>query len=444
MSVDRDTIAAIATPPGVGGIGVVRISGSAAADIATAMIGGLPPARCAVLRDIRDGDDSVIDRGLVLHFPGPASFTGEDVLELQAHGGPVVLDMILRRALQLGARHARPGEFSERAFLNNRIDLVQAEAIADLIEAGSEAAARAAQRSLEGALSDQVNVLAELLTELRMHVEAAVDFPDDDIDHLADEVLTGRFERLTGVLAALRDEARQGRLLTEGLRVVIAGRPNVGKSSLLNALAGSDAAIVADLPGTTRDVLRERMVVHGIPLHIADTAGLREGGDAIEREGMRRARAELEVADLALYVTDRWPLSADDAAFRDALPSRIATLTVRSKQDLSEAAPFVADDAVSVSVKTGAGLDALRDAIARLAGRRTEGSSTLSARRRHVDALTRVAWHIEEARSQLESRQGELVAEELRQAQRMLGEITGEVTADDLLGRIFAGFCIGK
>jgi tRNA modification GTPase len=444
MSIDNDTIVAVATPPGVGGIGVVRVSGPGTNKLAEALLGDLPPARRAALRDFLDADGCTIDRGLALFFPGPASFTGEDVLELQGHGGPVVLDLIAARAMALGARPARPGEFSERAFLNGRLDLTQAEAIADLIDAGSEAAARAAMRSLDGAFSEQVGAIGDQLTELRVYIEATIDFAEEEIDHLADEALVVRFEQLTSGVASLREQAGQGRLLTEGLRVVIAGRPNVGKSSLLNALAGSEAAIVADLPGTTRDVLRERIVVHGIPLHVSDTAGLREGGDVIEQEGMRRARAELTAADLALYVSDRWPLTADDAAFRDALPSKIKAITVRSKVDLADEGSWATEDAVAISTKTGDGLDALRDIIAKLAGQNQEGSSTLSARRRHVDALARVSEYIDAAHTQLEARQGELVAEELRQAQRVLGEITGEVTADDLLGRIFANFCIGK
>jgi tRNA modification GTPase len=444
MRLERDTIVAVATPPGVGGIGVVRISGPDTCRVAEALLGSLPKARHAALRDFLDADGSTIDRGLALYFPGPASFTGEDVLELQGHGGPVVLDLIVARALALGARAARPGEFSERAFLNGQLDLTQAEAIADLIDAGSEAAARAAMRSLDGAFSDQVGTLSDQLTELRVYIEAAIDFAEEEIDHLADEALVVRFDQLSASLTALRDQAGQGRLLTEGLRVVIAGRPNVGKSSLLNALAGSEAAIVTDLPGTTRDVLRERIVVHGIPLHVSDTAGFRDGGDVVEQEGMRRAKAELTAADLALYVSDRWPLTDDDAAFRDALPARAAALTVRSKVDLTDEGAWVTPDAIAVSTKTGEGLDALRDAIARLAGQNQEGSSTLSARRRHVDALARVSEYVDSAHEQLEARQGELVAEELRQAQRVLGEITGEVTADDLLGHIFASFCIGK
>jgi tRNA modification GTPase len=444
MALDQDTIVALATPPGVGGIGVVRISGPATPAIGAALLGALPSPRHAALRDFLDPDGDSIDRGLALYFPAPASFTGEDVLELQGHGGPVVMDLLVRRVLSLGARAARPGEFSERAFLNDRLDLTQAEAVADLIEAGSEAAARAAMRSLDGAFSSQVGVLNDQLTELRVYAEAAIDFAEEEIDHLGDEALGVRFEQLTNSLATLRDQAGQGRLLTEGLKVVIAGRPNVGKSALLNALAGTEAAIVTDLPGTTRDVLRERIVVHGIPLHVADTAGLRDGGDAIEREGMRRAQAELAAADLALYVTDRWPLTDDDAAFRDALPSRIPALTVRNKVDLTDAGAWAEPEAVGLSAKTGAGMDALRDTIARLAGQHSEGSSTLSARSRHVDALERVQQYLAGARDQLDARQGELLAEELRQAQRVLGEITGEVTADDLLGKIFASFCVGK
>lgn len=441
-----ETIAAIATPPGVGGIAVLRVSGPRAGPIAASILGRVPEPRRAVLREFLDAQGELVDRGIAIFAPAPGSFTGEDVLELQGHGGPVVMDLLLRAALEAGARMARPGEFSERAFLNGKLDLAQAEAVADLIAAGSEAAARAALRSLEGALSQAVTALADQLTELRVHVEAAIDFPEEEVDHLSEGPLAERMAGVHRAMTQLLIDTNQGRLLTEGLKVVIAGRPNVGKSSLLNALAGSEAAIVTDQPGTTRDVLRESIVVHGIPLHLADTAGLRDGGDPIEREGMRRTQRELEQADVALYVTDRWPLTDDDAAVRAALPSRLPPITVRSKCDLAPEDEYMGDEveAVAVSALTGAGLDALRDTISRVAGQHSEGGSTLSARRRHVDALERCSRHVAAAEVQLKDRQGELMAEELRQAQRVLGEITGEVTPDDLLGRIFASFCIGK
>ncbi len=441
-----DTIAAIATPPGRGGIGVVRLSGPQAFPIAAQLAGPLPPPRQAALRDFRAADGSVIDQGLLLCFPAPRSFTGEDVVELHGHGGPVVLDMLLSRCLALGARLARPGEFSERAFLNDRLDLAQAEAIADLIEAGSRQAARAAQRSLQGAFSRAVSELVEGLTELRVWVEAALDFPEEEIDFLADEGLQARLAELRQALAALRRRARQGSLLREGLQLVIAGRPNAGKSSLLNLLAGRDAAIVTHLPGTTRDPLHEPIQIDGLPLHVVDTAGLRDTDDPVEQEGVRRAWRELARADLVLHVVDAtlgWQAADADIATR--LPEGVPVLRVFNKIDRSGDAPGRRDGAVYLSARDGRGLTALHEALKAQAGYAAAGEDVILARRRHLDALQRAAEALARADRQLrERRAGELLAEELRLAQDALGEITGRVRPDELLGRIFSSFCIGK
>lgn len=444
----RDTIAAVATPPGAGGVGVLRVSGPAVPALAHDLLGRTPRPRHAHLAAFRDADGSVLDRGLLLYFPAPHSYTGEAVLELHAHGSPVVLDLLLRRVCALGARPARAGEFSERAFLNGKLDLAQAEAVADLIAAGSEAAARAALRSLEGAFSTRVQALLGALTRLRVHVEAAIDFPEEEIDFLADPAIATQLEALRADLGALLAEARRGVRLADGLHVAIVGRPNAGKSSLLNALAASERAIVTDIPGTTRDVLRERVQLDGIELTLADTAGLRDSGDAVEREGMRRARAELERADLALLVSDAAHAEAD-LALLAALPPEVARVVVVNKIDLDGAAPRreVRGRAVWLwlSALTGAGLALLREELKRHAGLGEGAAGAFSARTRHVLALERVAAHLEAAALTLsETRAGELAAEELRQAQRALGEITGEFTSDDLLGAIFASFCIGK
>ncbi|MEM9057165.1 MAG: tRNA uridine-5-carboxymethylaminomethyl(34) synthesis GTPase MnmE [Pseudomonadota bacterium] len=386
-----------------------------------------------------------LDRGLALWFSAPRSFTGEDVLELHGHGGPVVIDLVLRRVLELGARQAQPGEFSQRAFLNDRLDLAQAEAIADLIDSGSQQAARAAMRSLAGEFSERVHALVAEVTALRVYVEAAIDFPEEEVDFLADASLAARLQALTTRFAALEATARQGRLLRDGLTVVIAGPPNAGKSSLMNRLAGFDAAIVTDVPGTTRDMLRETIHLDGMPLHIVDTAGLREGGEAIEREGMRRARAAMRSADRVLIVHDA---SAPEELV-DELPDGVPVTHVRNKIDLTGEAAGAGDDGKSatlrVSAKTGTGLDALRAHLRECAGYLGGDAGVLSARRRHTDALDAAAAHVREAYSQLtDAGAGELAAEELRLAQERLGTITGTVTSDALLGEIFASFCIGK
>lgn len=450
MNATRDTIAALATPPGRGGIGVIRVSGSLAASIAREILGEVPRPRRAVIRPFRDADGNTLDQGLALYFVAPASFTGEDVLELHGHGGPVVMDMLLARTLQLGARVAEAGEFSRRAFLNDKLDLAQAEAIADLIDSGSVEAARAALRSMQGEFSVAVNSLTEAVTETRMHVEAAIDFPEEEIDFLADASLRARIDGAIELCAQIAVKARQGALLREGMTVVIAGRPNAGKSSLLNRLAGYDAAIVTAIPGTTRDVLRERIAIDGMPLHIADTAGLRDEADIVEAEGIRRARQEMTRADRILYVVDA-KLRPDPAEIERELanlPKDVPVTVVINKIDLLAMTSRYEQSQpprLYVSAITGEGVDLLREHLKECMGFQGADSGTVSARRRHLDALARADRHLHEARRQLlDRRAGELMAEELRQAQQALAEITGEFTSDDLLGRIFSTFCIGK
>ncbi|TAM63788.1 MAG: tRNA uridine-5-carboxymethylaminomethyl(34) synthesis GTPase MnmE [Rhodanobacter sp.] len=442
-----DTIAAIASAPGAAGVGVVRVSGPAVPAIARTLLGRAPRPRHAHLLALRDADDALIDRGLLLHFPAPASYTGEHVLELQGHGSAVLLDALLRRVCQLGARLARPGEFTERAFLNGKLDLAQAEAVADLIAARSQAGARAALQSMEGVFSRKVEALLRDLIALRVHIEAAIDFPEEEIDFLADPAIGRRLDAVRAELADLLREAKRGLRLNDGLRVVIIGRPNAGKSSLLNALAGSDRAIVNAVAGTTRDVLRESLSLDGIALELADTAGLRETDDEVEREGVRRAQGELQRADVALLVTDAAHAGADVAWFA-ALPPSVERLVLINKIDLDSTAAHSEQRAgcrwLWASAKTGTGLDALRHELKQLAGAGS-GEGAFSARRRHVLALEQVAAQLDLAATALHAnRAGELAAEELRQAQHTLGEITGQYTSDDLLGAIFGSFCIGK
>ncbi len=445
-----DTIAAIATPPGRGGIGVVRLSGPRSAAIAKAVCGVLPAPRQALLRRFRSGAGEVLDQGIVLYFPAPQSFTGEDVVEFQGHGGPIVMDLLVARVLELGARLARPGEFSERAFLNDKLDLAQAEAIADLIASDTAAAARAALRSLQGAFSRQVNALVEALIALRVYVEAAIDFPEEEIDFLADGVIAARLAELRERLSALQATAGQGRLLRDGMTVVIAGRPNAGKSSVLNHLAGREAAIVTAVPGTTRDVLREHISLDGMPLHVIDTAGLRASDDPVEQEGIRRAWAEIERADrILLVVDDGLGWTAEDTVLQERLPANRPVTVLYNKIDLSGHPPLArqGDWATEIwlSAKTEAGLDLLRTHLQACMGYHGSGEGTFMARRRHLEALERAATALERATEQLRVfRAGELVAEELREAQQALAEITGQWTSEDLLARIFASFCIGK
>jgi len=453
MSPPPETIVATATPPGRGGLAVVRVSGSLSRRIALAILGLSPEPRVATYRRFLDAGGEAIDQGIALLFAGPNSFTGEDVLELHGHGGPVVVDLIVRRVLECGARLARPGEFTERAFLNDRIDLAQAEAVADLIDSATAAAARAALRSLRGEFSDEVRSLTEALIELRMFVEAAIDFPEEEIDFLSAGELAERLTRVFAAFDALEAQARQGRLLRDGMVVVIAGRPNAGKSSLMNRLAGYDAAIVTPEPGTTRDVLRERIEIDGMPVSVIDTAGLRESREVVEAEGVRRARVEMTRADRILFVVDVTAASDADAVAveRQRLPPGIGVTRLHNKIDLVaglgarmiERADGSAD--VWLSAVSGQGIDLLRRHLKSCMGYEPATSGTISARRRHLDALARARRHLEEARRQLtERRAGELVAEELRAAQSALGEITGEFTNEDLLARIFSSFCIGK
>jgi tRNA modification GTPase len=443
-----DTIAAIATAPGRGGIGIVRLSGRDSARIAEQLLGRQPAPRTAELHTFRDAAGEPIDSGIALYFQAPASFTGEDVLELQGHGGPIVMELLLRRVLELGARVADPGEFTQRAFLNDKLDLAQAEAVADLIDSGSAQAARAALGSLAGEFSSQVHDLAGSVLDLRMWVEAGIDFPEDDVDVLGDRALDVRLEFIRGRFDELTETARQGALLRDGLTIVIAGRPNAGKSSLLNRLAGYDAAIVTPVPGTTRDVLRERIEIDGLPLHVLDTAGLRDSPDEVEIEGIRRAHREIERAGRVLFVVDASDAEAVAGIEGDlaALPTGAPRTVVFNKIDRTGGDARIQSDArLHLSVATGAGLDLLRQHLKDCVGFHPAGEGALSARTRHLDALRRARVHIEEAHRLLAGRHAsELVAQELTDAQRQLGEITGEVTSDDLLGRIFASFCIGK
>ncbi len=444
-----DTIAAIATARGRGGVGIVRISGPEAPAIAEQIAGTMPPARAAELRIFRDRGGEQIDEGLLLYFPAPKSFTGEQVVELHAHGGPVVLDMLLARVLSLGARMARPGEFSERAFLNDKLDLAQAEAIADLIDSDTEQAVRAATRSLQGEFSRHVHTLVDELTGLRTYVEAAMDFPDEEIDFLSSGQVQARLNRVSQQLTDVQKQARQGQLLRDGMTLVIAGRPNAGKSSLLNALAGRDAAIVTEVAGTTRDVLREHIQIDGMPLHIIDTAGLRDSDDPVEQEGIRRAWHQIEQADrVLLVIDDQQGFSEEDRQILERLPEKLPHTCVYSKVDLTGRSSGVETGndtpVIALSTRTGEGMEALRDHLKHLMGYQGTSSGGFSARRRHLDALQHAAHHLERAMTCLDNGAGELLAEELRLAQQHLSTITGEFSSDDLLGEIFSGFCIGK
>ncbi len=442
-----DTIAAITTPRGRGGVSIVRISGPNSRTIGTKILGALPPPRRASYRAFLDPEGQVIDNGIAIYFPAPNSYTGEDVLELQGHGGSVVTDLVLKCTLNYGARLARPGEFSERAFLNEKLDLAQAEAIADLIESHTEQAARCAIRSLQGEFSDHINTLLDTLVELRTYVDAALDFPEEEIDFLADETVLIRLEDLKHKLRLFMHKAQQGSLLREGMDLVIAGRPNVGKSSLLNRLAGQDAAIVSAFPGTTRDVMRREIQLDGMPVRISDTAGLRTSTEPIEQEGIRRAWQEIGTADLILLVIDdQHGYGQQEREIESKLPDGVSVLQVWNKIDLGSKPPGQFDQAVFVSAKTGAGLDGLRQRLMSQVdyqGGDTEGM--YMARRRHLEALRQTSESLDNAYDCLRlQRAGELVAEELLNAQRALSEITGEFTSDDLLGKIFSNFCIGK
>lgn len=460
QSLDRDTIAAIATASGRGGVGIIRVSGPKAKVLAEQITAKTLVPRMAHYGHFLDLDGEPIDQGIALFFPGPNSFTGEDVLELQAHGGPVILDLLLQQVLLRGARMARPGEFSERAYLNDKMDLAQAEAIADLIDSASVEAARSAMRTLQGAFSKAIQQLVEQVIALRVYVEAAIDFPEEEIDFLADGKVAADLETLQQQLQQVFAKAQQGQLLREGMRVVIAGKPNAGKSSLLNALSGTDSAIVTDIAGTTRDVLREQIQIDGMPLHIIDTAGLRESPDQVEQEGIRRAAAEIEQADQILLVVDRsesdstQPIEIWPGFSQLSLATDRITL-IHNKIDLaglpagSEQLAIFPDQAattlIKLSANSGAGLPILRQHLRDCMGFQGAGDGSFSARRRHLKALEQAAEALQAGQQQLQHYgAGELLAEDLRRCQQALSEITGEFSSDQLLGEIFSSFCIGK
>jgi tRNA modification GTPase len=447
--ISPDTIVAIASAPGRGAVGVIRVSGMDVPRIAMDILGCLPAPRQALLSRFRGPAGESLDQGLALYFPAPASYTGEHVLELQGHGGALILDVLLQRLLALGCRMARPGEFSERAFLNGKMDIAQAEAVADLIEAGTAAAARAAVRSLQGEFSARINELQAKITELRKLIEAAIDFPDEELDFVSGAALKGRLDAIFSSFDTITASARQGALLREGLNVVIAGKPNAGKSSLLNKLVGDEVAIVTDLPGTTRDVLRQHLHLDGLPLNLIDTAGLRAAADVVEAEGVRRAKSELARADRVLYMQDAAAGQLDESSEVSQLPAGVPVTLVFNKIDLTHL-PAQIDEAsmpprIFLSAKTGAGVALLRAHLKKVAGFVDGESGAFSARRRHLDALKKARHCVERAAETLtESKAFELIAEDLRLAQVALGEITGEFTSDDLLGEIFSSFCIGK
>ena len=434
----QDTIAAIATPPGKGGVGVIRLSGPLALDIGEKISARSLPIRKASYAHFKDQNQQIIDSGLAIYFSGPNSFTGEDVVELQGHGGPVIQDLLLKEVISLGARQARAGEFSERAFLNDKIDLAQAEAIADLIDSSTAQAAKGAMRSLQGEFSEKVNALLKELIYLRMYVEAAIDFPEEEIDFLADEKVTNSIEALQQSLAKTIKQAGQGAILRHGLKLVIAGKPNAGKSSLLNALSGHEAAIVTDIAGTTRDIVRETIDIDGLPVHIIDTAGLRDSDDTVEKIGIERARKATKDADHVLLLIDATEVEIDYLGL-----DQTNSTTVFNKIDLvNEKIKF---EGLKISAKNGSGIKELRDYIKTLAGYQDENETIFTARRRHITALEEGRDAVERGLEQLKVHNaGELLADELLQAQNALNDITGEFSADDLLGEIFSGFCIGK
>jgi tRNA modification GTPase len=444
---DSSLIAAIATPPGRGGIGVVRLSGAGLPALAETMLGRCPAPRRATLASFLDRDGRAIDRGIAIYYPGPASYTGQDVLELQGHGGTAVMQLLLERCLELGARAAEPGEFTRRAFLNGKLDLAQAESVADLIEASTTQAARCAMRSLDGEFSAAIREMTQSLIDLRMLVEATLDFPEEELDFLKAADAAGRLAGVRARLDRVLEAARQGSLLREGIHVVLVGRPNVGKSSLLNQLAGEEVAIVTEVPGTTRDAIRQAIQIEGVPVHVVDTAGLRETDDAVERMGMERTRRAIARADLALLMVDRSEgESGADRAILASLPPGLPVIKVHNKIDLSGDEPRLAQQAggseVWVSAKTGAGVELLRRALLAGAGWHPGGEGLFMARARHLAALRAAAVHLDRAVGRVAEL--ELFAEELREAQQELSSITGEFSSDDLLGEIFARFCIGK
>lgn len=439
MNAGTDTIVAVATPPGTGGIGIVRLSGAGVREIAALLLGSVPEPRHATAATFRDPGGDVVDRGIALFFEGPRSFTGEDVLELQGHGGPVILAALVDAAVAFGARRAAPGEFTQRAFENDKLDLAQAEAVADLINSGTRQAAQAALRSLAGDFSDAVDALAAALMTLRVHVEAAIDFPEEEIDYLADAALAARIGACATSFDDLQARVSVGRVLRDGFQVVLVGKPNAGKSSLMNRLSGEETAIVTEIAGTTRDILRETIDVDGLAIEIVDTAGLREDPGVVEQEGIRRARRAMAEADAVLWVRDATDPAPGEL---EGLPPGVPVLALDNKCDL---AGGTSHDGLPVSALTGAGLPALRERLKGLAGYTNLGEGAFTARRRHVEALARAREHFGQGREALaQSGAGELFAEELKLAQEELGTITGAVTTEDLLGRIFGEFCIGK
>ncbi|MDN3608633.1 tRNA uridine-5-carboxymethylaminomethyl(34) synthesis GTPase MnmE [Vibrio ostreicida] len=452
---NTETIVAQATAPGRGGVGIIRISGPLAEKVAIELTQKQLRPRYAEYIPFLAEDGSELDQGLALFFPNPNSFTGEDVLELQGHGGPIVIDMLIKRILKIpGIRTARPGEFSERAFLNDKLDLTQAEAIADLIDASSEEAAKSALQSLQGVFSQHINTLVESLIHLRIYVEAAIDFPEEEIDFLADGKVSSDLQAIIDNLNRVRQQANQGAIMREGMKVVIAGRPNAGKSSLLNALSGKDSAIVTDIAGTTRDVLREHIHIDGMPLHIIDTAGLRDASDEVERIGIERAWDEIEQADRVLFMVDGTTTDETDPKqiwpdFIDRLPKNLGITVIRNKADQTNEALGICHvndpTLIRLSAKTGQGVESLRTHLKECMGFAGANEGGFMARRRHLEALESAARHLDIGQQQLEGYMaGEILAEELRITQQYLNEITGEFGSDDLLGRIFSSFCIGK
>lgn len=447
MNSNTDTIAAQATAPGQGGIGIIRIAGPAAKAIGEKITGKKNlKSRQAIFSCFYDQDSKILDEGLILYFPAPHSFTGDDVVECQLHGSPVIIDLLLQSIVLLGARLARPGEFSERAFLNGKIDLAQAEAIADLIEAGTATAARLAGKSLRGQFSQYIQELLEKLIYLRMYVEASIDFPEEEIDFLQDAIVHQTLADIENLFIDVQKKAVQGSLIREGMTLVIAGQPNAGKSSLLNALAGDQAAIVTDIPGTTRDILKEKIQLDGMPVHVIDTAGIRQSQDVVEQEGIRRAKQQIDQADHILWIYDAVNDPDHKGFARAHLPEHVPVTFIRNKIDLtSQKCGVTQDNEIAVSAKQHQGIDELKQHLKNSVGYKGESQDGFLARRRHLDALQRAQKHIKKARQVLEQLQaGELLAEELRLTQNILGEITGEFTTEDLLGRIFSSFCIGK
>ena len=446
MQPARDTIAAIATPPGTGGVSIIRISGGEALTIAARVSDTTPAPRRATLAHIRDARGDTLDQALLLYYPAPHSYTGEDTLEIQGHGGIAVTQAVLAAVLDAGARLAEPGEYTRRAYLNNKIDLAQAEAIADLINARSQAAVKAANRSLQGDFSREIETLAADLLALRIYIEAALDFPEEEIDFLREGDIAARLQGWGERLRTLLAQSTQGRLMNDGINLVIAGKPNAGKSSLLNALVGEERAIVTAQAGTTRDIVRETILIHGMPVNILDTAGLREASDLVEQEGIRRTRQALNQADLILLLRDGSAL--DDRGDETLPPESADTPLLLAYNKADQTPPAVQAqhaDGLWLSAKTGAGIDALRDAIACAVGRDSREESPYIARERHLRALQQAEDHYQHALAQLHSTQnGELIAEDLRLAHDALGSITGAVSSDDLLGHIFSSFCIGK